>query len=232
MTKRHVWAWIVAGVLTLFASVLAADTVEAAPNDAERQVQKAQIALESFLDDPNFSDMHVFVQNARAVLIVPEMLKGGLFFVGGDYGVGVLLVRNLATGLWSEPAFVTVFNGNFGLQLGGQVGDTVITLMNEGAVTRLLGHKVNVGGEAHMAIARFGGGVGASTTTNFGEDMYTFSRNQGLYGGFSLQAGAVTPNAHYNELYYGKPIGLNEIIRNAPLVNPFSYEVQTALNRF
>ena len=48
---------------------------QARANGQERVVVRARIALDSFLDDPNFAEMRVYVQNAYAVLIVPELLK-------------------------------------------------------------------------------------------------------------------------------------------------------------
>ena len=97
----------------------------------------ARLALDSFLDDPNFEYMRVYVQNAYAVLVVPEVLKAGFFF-GAEYGVGVLLVRNPQSGDWGQPAFYSVYGGSFGFQIGGSISDTVFTIMNEGAVDKLL----------------------------------------------------------------------------------------------
>ena len=60
---------------------------EAKTDGQQRVVERARLALDSFLDDPQFEYMRVYVQNAYAVLIVPEVLKAG-FFLGGEYGVG------------------------------------------------------------------------------------------------------------------------------------------------
>ena len=59
-------------------------SAEAETDGQQRVVERARLALDSFLDDPQFEYMRVYVQNAYAVLIVPEVLKAG-FFLGGEY---------------------------------------------------------------------------------------------------------------------------------------------------
>ena len=73
-------------------------------NDQQLVVDKARIVVESFLNDPDFEQMRVYVQNAYGVLIIPDLLKGG-FFIGVEHGTGVLLARDPQSGDWSQPAF-------------------------------------------------------------------------------------------------------------------------------
>ena len=117
------------------------------------------------------------------VLIVPELLKGGFFF-GAEYGIGILLVRDPQTGSWGPPAFYSLYGGSVGLQFGGQTSDVVFTIMNQGAVDKLLDHGIKLGADAGMAAGRLGVAIGAATTTHFGEDIYAFAKSQGLFGGF------------------------------------------------
>ena len=147
--------------------------------------------------------MRVYVQNAYAVLIVPEVLKAG-FFLGGEYGVGVLLVRDAQSGGWGQPAFYSLYGGSLGVQFGGSMSDRVFTIMNEGAVKNLIAHKVQFGGDMSIALGRLGAGVGAGTTTQFGEDVYAFSKSKGLFGGVALDGTVVAPKHDWNEAYYGR----------------------------
>lgn len=175
---------------------------EAQTDGQQRVVERARLALDSFLDDPNFEYMRVYVQNAYAVLIVPETLKAGFFF-GAEYGVGVLLVRNPQTGNWGRPAFYSVYGGSFGFQIGGSMSDVVFTIMNEGAVDKLINNKVKFGGDMEIALGRIGAGVGAGITTQFGEDVYVFSKSKGLFGGVTVDGTVVAPKHEWNEAYYG-----------------------------
>ncbi len=51
----------------------------------EELVERAQITLESFVTNPNFTWLRDHLKEARAVLIVPQILKGA-FIVGGSGG--------------------------------------------------------------------------------------------------------------------------------------------------
>jgi lipid-binding SYLF domain-containing protein len=175
-------------------------------------VERARLALDSFLDDPNFEYMRVYVQNAYAVLVVPETLKAGFLF-GAEYGVGVLLVRDPQSGNWGQPAFYSVYGGSFGFQIGGSMSDTVFAIMNEGAVDKLISHKVKFGGDMQIALGRIGAGVGAGVTTQFGEDVYVFSKSKGLFGGIVVDGTVVAPKNDWNEAYYGRPVDPAKIVR-------------------
>lgn len=198
--------------LVLFA--VTATPAAAKTDSQERVVERARLVLDSFLDDPTFEDMRVYVQNAYAVLIVPEALKGG-FVLGAEYGIGVLLVRNVDTGSWGQPAFYSLFAGSVGLQAGGQSSDIVLTVMNQGAVEKLMTNGVRLGGNLSIAVGRMGGGVGAGTTTHFGEDVYMFAKNKGLFGGLALEGAWLGAKEDWNQAYYGRPITPEEIVRTA-----------------
>jgi SH3 domain-containing YSC84-like protein 1 len=201
--------------LALFGLVGTADQARA--DGQERVVERARIALDSFLDDPNFAEMRVYVQNAYAVLIVPELLKAGFFF-GAEHGIGVLLVRNPQTGAWGQPAFYGLYGGSFGLQFGGQSSDVVFTLMNEGAVDQLIAHGIKLGADAAVAVCRLGPGVGPATTTHLGEDIYVFAKNKGLFGGFWVNGAYIAAKDDWNEAFYGRPVDAREIVRQPTVV--------------
>jgi lipid-binding SYLF domain-containing protein len=204
-------------VLALFAVGLAGGMAEAKTDGQQRIVERARLALDSFLDDPNFNHMGVYVQNAYAVLIVPDLLKAG-FFVGAEHGIGVLLVRNPQTGAWGKPAFYDLYGGSFGLQFGGVSSDVVFTVMNEGAVDKLLAHGIKLGADLGVAAGRMGAGVGAATTTHLGEDIYVFTKGKGLFGGFWLDGSWLRPKDDWNAAYYGRAVPAREIVRDHQVV--------------
>jgi lipid-binding SYLF domain-containing protein len=189
-----------------------ATPADAKTDGQQRVVERARHALDSFLEDPKFDYMRVYVQNAYAVLVVPDVIKGG-FFLGAEHGVGVLLLRDPQTGNWGSPAFYSLYGGSLGIQFGGSLSDMVITVMNEQAVDKLISDKVRFGGDVEMALGRFGVGVGAGTTTHFGEDLYAFSKSAGLYGGMALEGTVVEPKHDWNEAYYGRRVHPKDIVR-------------------
>lgn len=196
-------------------AMLVGTAAQAETTGQQRVVERARLALDAFLDDPNFQEMRVYVQNAYAVLIVPEMLKAGFFF-GAEHGIGVLLVRDAQTGAWGQPAFYGLYGGSFGLQFGGQSSDVVFTIMNEGAVRKLVDSNVNVkfGADAGLAVGRIGAGVGAGTTIHFGEDVYAFAKSKGLYGGFAVDGTVVVPKHDWNQAYYGRAVEPGDVVHS------------------
>lgn len=214
------------------AAALGAGIRPALADDQQILIDKARIVAEQFLADPDYSTMRVYVQNAYGVLIVPDLLRGGLI-VGGEYGQGVLLARDTQSGQWSEPAFFDLYGGSIGLQLGGQSMDTVFTLMNEAAITKLLSSRFKIGADASGALGPIGAGRGAATTIRFGEDLYIFSKNQGLYGGLSLDGTVIVPKPQWNQAYYRQPATPEQIVRQRSVApQPGTQELRETLARF
>jgi SH3 domain-containing YSC84-like protein 1 len=220
------------GLVVLAAGLLASAPKAEAESEPQLLVDKARIVAEQFLASPNYAKMRVYVQNAYAVLVVPDLLKGG-FIVGGSYGRGVLLARDPQSGLWSEPAFFDIYGGSLGLQIGGQSMDVVFTIMNPAAVRRLLSTRFQLGADASAALGPIGGGVGAGTTLRLGEDIYVFSRNQGLYGGLAVDGTVIAPREEWNSAYYGQPLTPEQIVLRREVSNlPDTQELRDTLARF
>jgi lipid-binding SYLF domain-containing protein len=196
---------------------LAGQAAQAQQSEQQQLVTRARLVLDSFLSDPKFQDVRVYVQNAYAVLIMPEVLKAG-FLLGVNYGNGVLLVRDPQSGQWGDPAFYTLGGGSVGLQVGMQSSDMIFTIMNEEAVKKLLAHGVKFGADAGVAAGPLGAQVGTATTTNLGEDVYVWGRSAGLFGGFWLDGTMLMPKNEWNQAYYGRPIQPEEIVRQRQLV--------------
>ena len=203
-----------------------------ASGEQQRLVDQSRLVVEEFLDNPDYTKMRVYVQNAYGILVVPDLLKGG-FIVGGQYGTGVMLARDPQTGLWSEPAFYDVYGGSLGLQIGGQTMDMVFTLMNQGAVDKMLANRFKLGADASGALGPVGSGAGVATTTRFGEDVYVFSRNKGLYGGLSVDGTVIVPKNEWTATYYGQPYSADQIVRQRAIpAQPGTAELRNVLARF
>ena len=198
-------------VLAFVTAGLAGPPAEAQISEQEQLVARSRLVLDSFLSDPQFESVRVYVQNAYGVLIIPDLLKGG-FFIGVEHGTGVLLARDPQSGAWSQPAFFDLWGGSFGLQLGGQTSDAIFTLMNPGANQKILTSNFQLGADASVAVGELGAGVGAGTTVQFGEDVYAFARNMGLYGGLALDGTYVVTRDEWNQAFYGQPLTAEQIV--------------------
>ena len=78
------------------------------------------------------------LSNAKCILVVPDLIKGGFIF-GGKHGRGVASCRT-ADG-WSAPAFVSIGGGSWGLQIGVEGVDLVMLVMNDQGFQHLLSSK-------------------------------------------------------------------------------------------
>jgi len=215
-------------VLTLAAMVGLAGPARAQVSEEQALVDRAQLTFQSMARDPNLQAMNTYVRAARAVLIVPEMIRGG-FFVGGAGGIGVILERQ-PDGGWSPPAFYTLAGGSLGLQIGGQVSEVVLAIMTEEGLRALQERRVTLGADVSVAAANLGIGRGASTGLEMNADMYAFSRNQGLYLGGALEGTVMTPASEWNSDYYGP--GANAIvILDGQVSNPGADGLRLALPR-
>ena len=209
----------------LLVPVLARTAVAASP--AEELVAESRFSIERLLDDPGLPQLKTYVKNARGVLIIPELVKGG-FIVGAEAGSGVLMVRG-SDGTWSSPAFYTLAAGSVGLQIGGQVSEVVFTLMTEGAVEALLTNGFKLGVDASVAVGPFGAGIEASTTTNLNVDIYAFAKTVGLFGGGSLEGAKLFSRKSWNDAYYGAPASPRAVVIERIFFNPQAEKLRSAL---
>ena len=191
---------------------------QASASRSERLVEQSRLVLRDFLDDEQYQRMRVYVQNAYAIVVVPDLLKGG-FLAGTERGTALMLVRNPTTGGWGQPAFYDVYGGSLGLQFGVKTSDVVLTIMNEEAVKRLVGSGFKLGADASVAAGRIGSTIGAATTTHFGEDLYVFARDQGLFGGFAIDGSYIAAKNDWNSAYYGRPVEPWEVMSDFNVIS-------------
>lgn len=199
----------------------------AAAGLGEELVEESRFSIERMLDDPSLSELKPYVEKARGILIIPELVKGG-FILGAEAGSGVLLVRG-SDGSWSSPAFYTLAAGSVGLQAGGQVSEVVFTLMTDGAVRAILDHEFKFGADASVALGPYGKGVEASTTTNLSADIYAFSRAVGLFGGGGIEGAKLIARRKLNDEYYGAQAAPRAVVIERTFYNPQADKLRAAL---
>jgi lipid-binding SYLF domain-containing protein len=200
-----------------------------AASEPEQLVDKSRLTIEAMLSDPEMAELQNYVKLAKGVLIFPQIIKGG-FILGGEGGSGVFLVKG-KDGSWSPPAFYTLAAASIGLQIGGQVSQVVLTVMNDGAVDAVLKSQFKLGADASVAVGPVGGGIEASTTTNLGLDVYAFSKNQGLFGGGALEGAVIVKRETWNGVYYGGQPTPRDIVIGRKVANPKADGLRAALPR-
>lgn len=226
LSLKQIRAWLI------IISAVSAFTVS--PVAAQDTIQQRKLLLEAeaaLIDlraaEPLAGKMDSAIDRARAVLIIPNLLKGA-FIVGGEGGSGVLLARR-ADGTWSAPVFVTLGAASVGLQIGGQSSKVLFAVMNDKALDALLSDKVKLGVDVGIAVAHKGAGLEASTTTAVSDDIFQFAVSQGLFGGGALEGAVIEPRDSWNEAYYGRTLGPKAIVSDLNLFAPEANPLRTAL---
>ncbi len=214
---KHALATKVLGMLT--ASIFAFGAVQAwaaSPAkdkaEAEKVVNDAAKTINHFAADPNMTWFRNNIKKAKAVFIVPSLVKAGFVF-GGSGGNGVVLARDGE--VWRGPSFATAGSVSWGLQAGGSVAEVVMIAMTDKGKEALLSNKFQAGAEASVAAGPVGEGIQAATT-----DIVQFSRSKGVFGGLSLEGSTIAVRDSFNQAYYGKPVTPVDILVKGNVTNP------------
>ena len=120
-------------------------------------------------------------QNAKAVLVFPNIVKAGLVF-GGSYGEGVLLKGSHVADYYNSVA------GSWGLQIGAQSYGYAVFLMTDEAVNyieKTKGWELGVGPTVVVVDEGIAKNISTSSLKN---DAYAFIfSQQGLMAGVSIE---------------------------------------------
>lgn len=182
--------------------------------EAENLVESAAIVVKGFAADPDLKWFRDEVKKAKAVLVVPQSIKGA-FFVGGSGGSGALVAHDAATGEWGYPAFYTIGSVSFGLQFGGEASEVVLLIMTDRGMEKLLTSSFKLGADLTLAAGPVGGGASAQTA-----DVFSYARSKGAFAGVALNGAVVKTKDKFNEAYYGKPVSPTDILIRKSVSNP------------
>ncbi len=192
---------------------------------AQELVDRSVIVLKRFLADPQMEWFRQHIKEAKGVMIIPQLIKGG-FFIGGSGGSGVLLVRDSKYG-WSYPAFYLIGSLSFGLQIGGEVSEIVLLVTTQKGIDALLSTAVKLGGDVSVAAGPVGMGAKAQIA-----DILAFGRSKGAFAGVSIEGAVIKPKDSWNKAYYGRPVRPVEILILHKVSNPQADRLRRLLSQF
>ena len=189
----------------------------------EELVTMAKPTFKNFVADENMVWFRNNLKHAKAIMIVPRLLKGG-FIIGGSGGSGVLLARDTKTGAWSNPAFYTMGSVSFGLQIGGAADQIVLMIMTKKAMDSYLSGSFKLGADVSAAAGPVGKGVGATYA-----DIYAFNRSKGIFGGLKIDGAVIAIRDKWNNAYYGKQVRPTDILILRNISNSHAADLCAAL---
>jgi lipid-binding SYLF domain-containing protein len=194
MLRLSKWAAVVAVAATAASGAVGAKAQTANQSEAKAVLLKADAALKNFRTDAKYAaSVREAVRLGRAVLIVPDYIRGGIG-IGGAAGTGVLMQKDDAAG-WSAPRFFDVRAANIGPQLGFQKGDLMIVIANTDTLRAILSGEFTLAADASVQAGSVSEGAQASTTTAFRDTgVAVFLRGEGAYAGATVGGARISVN--------------------------------------
>jgi len=195
-------------------------SVGGAEDDAQsRRLQQASEVLQEFAAIPENAVPPALLERAYGVAVIPNVVKVG-FFIGARRGRGVLVVRQ-ENGEWSNPAFITLTGGSLGWQIGGQSTDLILVFKSSRSIEGITSGKFTLGADASVAAGPVGRQTGAATDVTFGAEVYSYSRNRGLFAGVAVEGAAIQIDDEAARSFYrNEAITANDVLKDPALRSP------------
>jgi lipid-binding SYLF domain-containing protein len=190
--------------LVLFSLVLASFTGGSAlAGPREATIEDAIDLLDELCDAPEKRIPPALLRDAAAVVIAPDVLKGG-FIVAGRHGHGIMLIRQKNG--WSDPIFVRLTGGSVGWQVGVQATDLFLVVRNKKSLDRILrgAGKLTLGGDASVSAGPVGRDVSVATDAQLRSAILAYSRSRGIFAGVSVEGDTLQVDHLANDRFYGK----------------------------
>jgi lipid-binding SYLF domain-containing protein len=176
-------------------SAMAGSVEDARARNAVRVLTDIQAIPESAIPDKLLDEAH-------AIVVVPDSLKIGLIF-GGRRGEGLLSVK-AADGTWSNPSFVSLTGGSVGLQVGVQSSDIVLVFRSDRGLESIVNGKFTLGADASVAAGPVGRNASTATDGEMKAEIWSWSRARGLFAGVALDGAVLAIDDAANEAVYGR----------------------------
>ena len=180
-----------------------------AREDTVDRLQRSVTVLHAIMSTPDKGIPEEVLSNAKCILVVPDLIKGGFVF-GGKHGRGVATCRT-AEG-WSAPAFVSVGGGSWGLQIGVEDVDLVMLVMNDQGFQHLLSSKFELSGDGSVAAGPVGRQATAGTDWKLNTEVLSYSRSKGVFAGLTLEGAVVEQDNDSTRAIYGKHMSFRNIL--------------------
>ena len=196
----------------LFAATSAAGVTQPAFASAREEARliEASGVLEELLGQRDTLIPDRLLSRAYGIAVIPNVVKIAVG-VGGRRGSGALVVRD-ANGKFSSPIMISITGGNVGWQIGVQSTDVVLVFTTRQGIEGITDGKLTLGADASVAAGPVGRAASAGTDQSFSAEVYSYSRNRGLFAGVSLDGSVLAIDRKSNNKLYGKTAPAGDII--------------------
>lgn len=188
-------------LLTCVALSLGATAVHAQAREQGRLLVATQVLEELRASRDQYIPDRL-LDRAYGIAVIPDVTKVA-FVAGGRRGKGVLVVRD-KDGRFTNPVFIAITGGSFGWQAGVQSTDIVLVFTTREGIEGITDGKMTLGADASVAAGPVGRQASAATDASFTAEVYSYSRNRGLFAGVALDGSALTIDRRANQEFYDK----------------------------
>ena len=201
MSVSHARPRLMALALTATAALAVAATAVAGPREDAR-ARNAVRVLAEIQEIPESAIPNKLLDEARAIVVVPDTVKAGLV-IGGRRGHGVMSVKS-PDGTWSAPAFLRLTGGSIGLQAGVQSADVVMVFRNDRSLDSIVNGKLTLGADVGVAAGPLGRHAATATDGQLQAEIWSWSRARGLFAGIALDGAVLSIDDAANQAVYGQ----------------------------
>ena len=188
--------------LAIFLLALGATATTVAGPIQDERARNAVRVLTDIQQIPESAIPDKLLDEARAIVVVPDTLKIGLVF-GARRGRGLVSVKN-PDGTWSNPSFVTLTGASIGFQAGVQSADVVLVFRSDRGLDSIVNGKITLGADAGIAAGPVGRNAATATDGQLKAEIWSWSRARGLFAGVALDGAVLSIDDAANEAVYGR----------------------------
>ncbi len=199
------------GLIVVLVVLFLASLPVQAQSKEEKRINDAIVVLDQIMRIRETKVPESLLSKAYAVAVIPGVIKAGLGF-GGRYGTGAISIRK-ADNSWSNPTFIKLAGGSWGLQIGISETDLILVFKNKKGVDGITNGKLTLGADASIAAGPIGRAGGAATDITFDAEVYSYSRSRGLFVGIALEGVVISIHDKANARFYHRDsVDAGEII--------------------
>lgn len=171
---------------------------------AQKQTLKtATNVLQEYLTLPEGGIPPSILDEVYGIAVIPGLIRAGLV-IGARHGNGVMAVRT-EDGKWSNPVFISVSGGSFGLQLGVSSSDVILVFRSNRSIQAIANGTFTMGGNLTAAAGPVGRSLTAATNLSLDAEIFSYSRSRGLFAGAALRGAVLSMNHAANATFYNNP---------------------------
>ncbi|HNT01231.1 MAG TPA: lipid-binding SYLF domain-containing protein [Candidatus Saccharicenans sp.] len=211
----------------MFNSLLADNPPASRPG--EDKIEKSLEVIKELAEMKDEGIPISLLKKAQGLAILPGVIKAA-WALGGQYGSGIAIIKK-EDGSWSNPLFIKLAGGSFGLQLGVQKADLVLVFKNRRGVEEIAGNKITLGADLSVSAGPIGRSAEASTDLEMEAEIYSYSKSKGLFAGLSLKGGSLQFDKKANRNFYDSDLPGQKILYEDLETPPVVQKLQETLRQ-